>query len=146
MDTPQEIAEKENAKHLVPISESIEFKDVSFAYQEKTILSRINLRVKVGEIVAIVGPSGTGKTTLVNLLPRFYDPKEGRVLIDGADIRDVTLKSLRGQIGIVTQDTVLFNDTVLSNIAYGRSGTPQAQIEQAARIANAHDFIMKLPQ
>ncbi|MBI2095897.1 MAG: ATP-binding cassette domain-containing protein [Candidatus Omnitrophica bacterium] len=101
--------------------------------------------MKAGEIVAIVGPSGAGKTSLVNLLPRFYDPTGGLLAIDGTDIREVALKSLRGQIGIVTQETILFNDTVSANIAYGRSGTPQKDIERAAQIANAHSFISALP-
>ena len=145
LDTSNEIAEKENAPDLAPVKKDIDFRNVSFAYNAKPVLSRINLKVKTGEIVAIVGPSGVGKTTLVNLLPRFYDTLEGGLFIDGTDVRDVSLKSLRGQIGIVTQETVLFNDTVSANIAYGCSNTPQRDIESAARVANAHDFIMKLP-
>lgn len=146
LDTPNEIVEKENAKHLLPVKKSIAFRNLSFGYNNsKTVLSNINIEVQAGEIVAVVGPSGIGKTSLVNLLPRFYDPTEGEVLIDGVNIKDVTVKSLRDQIGIVTQETVLFNDTIFSNIAYGRSGTPQADIEKAARIANAHDFIVKTP-
>jgi subfamily B ATP-binding cassette protein MsbA len=146
LDTPNEIAEKENAKVLSPIKKSVEFRDLSFGYlPSKKVISGINLEVKAGEILAIVGPSGIGKTSLVNLVPRFYDVTEGEVLIDGVNIKDVNIKSLRDQIGIVTQETVLFNDTVGSNIAYGRASTPQADIENAARIANAHDFIMKLP-
>ncbi len=145
LDTPNEIVEKENAKTLSPIKRDIDFQNVSFGYGEKPVFTGVNLKVKAGEIIAIVGPSGGGKTSLVNLMPRFYDPIAGRILIDGIDLRDVTVKSLRAQIGIVTQETVLFNDTVSSNISYGRSKTNQKDIEEAARIANAHDFISKLP-
>jgi ATP-binding cassette, subfamily B, bacterial MsbA len=146
LDTPNEIADAPEAKALKPIRESVRFENVSFAYgKEKEILKNISIDVKVGEIVAIVGPSGGGKTTLVNLLPRFYDPTKGRITVDGIDIREATLKSLRSQIGIVTQETVLFNDTVSANIAYGRSQTRQEDIERAARISNAHAFIQKLP-
>jgi subfamily B ATP-binding cassette protein MsbA len=145
LDTPNEIQNKENATTLAPIKNNILFKDVTFGYGDKTVLSGIHFKVNVGEIVAIVGPSGVGKTTLVNLVPRFHDPVSGSVLIDGIDLRDVTLDSLRGQVGLVTQETILFNDTVSANIAYGRSGTSHADIEKAARIANAHDFISKLP-
>jgi subfamily B ATP-binding cassette protein MsbA len=101
--------------------------------------------VKKGQILAIVGPSGSGKSTLVDLIPRFYDPQKGRILIDRQDIRDFTLKSLRQQVGIVTQETILFNDTIRANIAYGRSGASQADIEHAAIQAGAHDFIKNLP-
>jgi subfamily B ATP-binding cassette protein MsbA len=145
LDTPNEIREKENAKFLKPLERQIEFKRVHFGYGGKEVLSDIDFSVKAGEIVAIVGPSGVGKTTLVNLLPRFYDPTQGAVFIDGVDVKDVMIKSLRDQIGIVTQETILFNDTVAANIAYGRSKTPMEAIEKAARIANAHDFISKLP-
>ncbi len=145
LDTPNEIIEKDGAKTLAPIKKEIEFQNISFSYGEKTIFSKVNFKVKNGEIIAIVGPSGGGKTSLVNLMPRFYDPTGGKILIDGVDLRDVTLKSLRAQIGIVTQETILFNDTVSANIAYGRSKTSQSDIEAAARVANAHDFISKLP-
>ncbi|MEI8344974.1 MAG: ABC transporter ATP-binding protein, partial [Candidatus Omnitrophota bacterium] len=146
LDTPNEITEKDPPKALAPVKKEIAFKGVSFSYAVgKPVLRTVDFTVKVGEILAVVGPSGVGKTTLVNLLPRFYDPTEGRVLIDGTDLKDVTLISLRSQIGIVTQETVLFNDTVSANIAYGRSTTKQSDIERAAKIANAHDFIMKLP-
>jgi subfamily B ATP-binding cassette protein MsbA len=100
----------------------------------------------VGEIVAIVGPSGSGKTSLVNLIPRFYDPTEGRVLIDGVDLRDVTLMNLRGQLGIVTQETILFNDTVKNNIAYGQQDASFEKLVAAATMANAHEFITALPR
>lgn len=145
LDAPNEIKEKEHAKPLAILKKEIYFENVSFSYEAKPVLSNIDLRVKTGEIIAIVGPSGVGKTTLMNLLPRFYDPVSGNILIDGVNIRDVKIKSLREQIGIVTQETVLFNDTVSANIAYGRSKTPQADIEHAARVANAHQFIQGFP-
>ncbi|MGH7197439.1 MAG: ABC transporter ATP-binding protein [Candidatus Omnitrophota bacterium] len=145
LDTTNEIREKENAKDLPPLSKTIEFQDVAFSYNSKPLFSGVNLRVRTGEIIAIVGPSGAGKTTLVNLLPRFYDVTGGKISVDGVDVRDATIKSLRDQIGIVTQETILFNDTISANIAYGRSETSQAEIENAARIANAHNFISKFP-
>ncbi len=145
LDTPNEITEKKHAKTLTPLKKEIRFENISFGYTSHKVLVGVDLSVKAGEIVAVVGPSGAGKTSLMNLLPRFYDIAEGRILIDGVDIRDVTLKSLREQIGIVTQETILFNDTISSNIAYGRSKTSQSDIEKAARIANAHDFISKFP-
>ncbi len=147
LDTPNEIVEKEDARPLEPLRSSIRFEGVRFGYLPgKPVIRRLDLEVKAGEIVAIVGPSGSGKTSLVNLLPRFYDPEAGRITINGIDIRDASIASLRGQIGLVTQETVLFNDTVSANIAYGRSNTPQADIERAAKIANAHHFISKMPQ
>ncbi|MBI4432128.1 MAG: ABC transporter ATP-binding protein [Candidatus Omnitrophica bacterium] len=147
LDAPNEIRERENARHLPPLKNEIEFKNVSFAYgPDKPVLRNISLKVKAGEIIAIVGPSGGGKTTLLNLLPRFYDPIEGSIMVDGADLKNVALKSLRDQIGIVTQETVLFNDTVNANIAYGRTHTPQKDIERAAKVANADHFISRLPQ
>lgn len=146
LDTPNEIAERENALYLEPLKKEIDLQNVSFSYLPgKPVLRNVDFRVKAGEIVAIVGHSGGGKTSLVNLMPRFHDPTEGRILIDGVDIRDVTLKSLREQIGIVTQETILFNDTIAANIAYGRAKTSLGDIERAARIANAHDFIVKTP-
>ena len=113
--------------------------------ESREVLRDINLEVRRGEVLAIVGTSGAGKSTLVHLIPRFFDVTEGRLLIDGQDIRDVTLASLRAQIGIVTQDTVLFNDTVRNNIAYGQPNVPQKEVEAAARAALAHDFILALP-
>jgi len=110
------------------------------------VLKNINLDVSVGEIIAFVGPSGVGKTTLVNLVPRFYDVTKGSVTVDDIDIKDCTLKSLRGQIGIVTQETILFNDTVAANIAYGSTSAKIDDIMKAAKIANAHSFIMGMPQ
>lgn len=140
------VGEKPNAQTLEDIGESVVFDNVSFRYEKSDVLNNITLYAKRGEIIAIVGPSGAGKSTLVDLIPRFYDPQEGRVLIDGVDIRDFTIKTLRAQIGIVTQETILFNDSVKGNIAYGRKNASMDAIMQAAKEALAHDFIMKLPQ
>jgi ATP-binding cassette, subfamily B, bacterial MsbA len=123
---------------------------VSFSYREngedsREILSHINLEVKAGEVVAVVGSSGAGKSTLVHLIPRFFDVTGGTLLVDGHDVRDVTLSSLRSQIGIVTQETVLFNDSVRNNIAYGQPHVPAKSVEAAARMALAHGFIMEMP-
>ncbi|MDP8214115.1 MAG: ABC transporter ATP-binding protein [Candidatus Euphemobacter frigidus] len=140
------IVEKPGASDLPPFRNSVRFEDVDFTYNDnKLVLEGINLEVRRGEVLAIVGSSGSGKSTLVNLLPRFYDPTAGRLLIDGHDLRYLTLKSLRAQIGIVTQEVILFNDTVVKNIAYGMQGTSRDRIVEAARIANAHDFISRLP-
>ncbi len=148
LDEGQEVAEKSGAPPLQPFSKSIEFENVSFRYPDSPngcVLERMNLRVNAGEVVAIVGQSGAGKTTLVNLLPRFFDPTEGRILIDGQDIRDVSIASLREQIGLVTQETFLFDDTVMNNISYGRPVDRRA-VEAAARAALAADFIAGLPE
>ncbi|MEA1935461.1 MAG: lipid A export permease/ATP-binding protein MsbA [Thermodesulfobacteriota bacterium] len=145
MDIIPEIKNKKDAPVLPPVSSSIDIQNVSFRYEDAPVLKNINLSVKAGEAVAFVGMSGGGKTTLVNLIPRFYDVTEGKILIDSRDIRDVTLKSLRDQIGIVTQQTILFNDTVRNNIAYGDIKKSDEDVMEAARAANAHDFIVNLP-
>ena len=147
LDIRSDIVEKEGAEELPPFKDAIEFKDIVFFYNnEESVLHNINLRVKKGEILAIVGPSGSGKTTLSNLIPRFYDLQQGELLIDGKNIKEVTLKSLRQQIAIVTQQTILFNDTVYNNIAYGRQGCSKEEVEAAARAAYAIDFIREFPQ
>lgn len=146
IDTVPEIRNRPDAVALKPIVKGIQLRDVGFAYEEAPVLKRINLEIRVGEIVAFVGTSGGGKTTLVNLIPRFYDVTEGAVLIDGHDIRDVTLESLISQIGIVTQQTFLFNDTVRNNIAYGDIQTSDDRIIAAGKAAHAHGFIMNLPK
>jgi subfamily B ATP-binding cassette protein MsbA len=148
LDRHTEVAERHDARPIAPLARSIEFRDVSFVYEEshRPILRRVSVTVRAGQMVAIVGRSGAGKTTLVNLLPRFYDVTEGAILIDGVDVRDVTLASLRQEIGIVTQETVLFDESIEQNIAYGRPEATRAQIEAAARAANAHDFISGLPE
>jgi subfamily B ATP-binding cassette protein MsbA len=150
MDAEDVVVEKPRAKALPPFSRSVRFEEVCFSYQSdgedsREILRGIDLEVKRGEILAVVGSSGAGKSTLVHLLPRFFDVTAGRILVDGHDVRDVTLASLRSQIGIVTQDTVLFNDTVRNNIAYGQPHVPLKDVEAAARAALAHDFILALP-
>jgi len=145
LDTVPEIRNKPMAKLLSFVSKGIDYENVSFKYEEDWVLKNINLHIKTGEVVAFVGSSGGGKTTLVNLLPRFYDVSSGKVLIDGWDIRDVTVESLRGMIGIVTQQTILFNDTVRNNIAYGKINEPFEEIVKAAKAAYAHGFIQNLP-
>jgi len=150
MDTEDVVAEKPGAKALARFSQNIRFEEVSFSYQSdgddsREILHSINLDVKRGEILAIVGSSGAGKSTLVHLLPRCFDVSGGRILVDNHDVREVTLSSLRSQVGIVTQETVLFNDTVRNNIAYGQPHVAMKDVEAAARAALAHDFIRALP-
>jgi ATP-binding cassette, subfamily B, bacterial MsbA len=149
MDVQDEVQEKPGAVPLPPFAKNIAFQNVSFSYhtEETTreVLHDIALEVKAGEILALVGSSGAGKSTLVSLLPRFFDVTSGGIAVDGHDIRDVTLASLRSQIGVVTQETVLFNDTLRNNIAYGQPSISQADVESAARAALAHDFIMELP-
>ncbi len=142
------VVEKPGAKKLPVLQNTIRFEHVGFSYDKESgpVLHDINLEIKRGDLVAVVGPTGTGKTTLVNLIPRFYDPSQGVVKFDGFDLRDVTFASLRGQIGIVTQETILFNDTVKGNIAYGSVEAKQAGIEEAATKAFAHQFIAKMPQ
>jgi len=146
LDTPPDITDRPGAVELPPVSRGIELRRVSFRYGDEYVLKDINLKVAVGEIVAIVGASGAGKTTLVNLIPRFYEVSEGAVYVDDLDVRDVTVASLRARIGIVTQKTILFNDTVRNNIAYGDIGKSEEDILRAAKAANAYDFIMKTPQ
>jgi subfamily B ATP-binding cassette protein MsbA len=148
MDVHTEVAQKPDAAPLGSFKHAIEFKDVGFGYDRtfSRILRGVSFSVKAGQMVAIVGRSGAGKTTLVNLLPRFYDVTSGQILIDGVDIRDVSLVSLRKHIGIVTQETVLFDDTIAHNIAYGAPGASQSDIEAAARAAHAHEFVVDLPQ
>ncbi|MBN1574376.1 MAG: ATP-binding cassette domain-containing protein [Deltaproteobacteria bacterium] len=146
LDTKPDIVDVPGAIELPPVKNEIEFKNVSFSYDSVPVLTDINLKVKVGEVLAFVGMSGGGKTTLVNLIPRFYDVTGGKVLFDGVDIRDVKLKSLRSQIGIVTQQTILFSDTIRNNIAYGNMDTSQEEIDNAAKAANAYNFIKRLPE
>jgi subfamily B ATP-binding cassette protein MsbA len=149
LDTHTEVHERPGAAGMPPFTGAIEFREVSFAYEDghgRSTLRDVSFTVRAGQMVAIVGRSGAGKTTLVNLLPRFYDVTGGAILIDGRDIRDVTLASLRGQIGMVTQETVLFDDTIAANIAYGTPGATPQQIEAAARAANAHDFVVAQPE
>ena len=146
MDIVPEIGNREGAVELPKISDGIEIRNVTFSYGDEPVLRDINLDIRSGEVVAFVGMSGGGKTTLVNLIPRFYDVTKGEILIDGHDIRDVTVESLRSQIGIVTQQTILFNDTVRNNIAYGDIKKSDEEIISAAKSANAYKFILNLPK
>ena len=150
MDMEDEVREKPGAKRMGKFARAIRFVDVSFSYEpaedSPVVLHDINLEVKAGEVLAVVGSSGAGKSTLVHLIPRFFDVSGGRILIDDSDVRDVTLESLRSQIGIVTQETVLFNDTARNNIAYGQPHVSQKRVEEAARAARAHEFICGLPE
>ena len=148
VDAPVGVTDRPDAVNLVPPVEIIRYRGVAFRYEreEEAVLQGIDLEVRSGQCLAIVGSSGSGKTTLVNLLPRFFDVTEGRIEINGRDIREYTLRSLRDCIGIVTQETVLFNDTVANNIAYGKAGASREEVVEAARRAHAHEFISRLPQ
>jgi subfamily B ATP-binding cassette protein MsbA len=147
LDTVPTIAEKPGASALGAFADAIRYEDVTFEYDRgHEVLHGVSFAVRRGEVVALVGASGAGKSTTLDLLARFYDPTAGRVTLDGSDLRDVTLRSLRGQLGIVTQETILFHDTVRANIAYGLAGTSDEDVERAARAAHAHDFVSKLPE
>jgi subfamily B ATP-binding cassette protein MsbA len=146
MEIPNDIQERPGARDIDTVREGIAYERVSFSYEEMPVLREVSLNIRAGEIVALVGPSGAGKSTFVNLLPRFFDPGAGRLTIDGVDIRDLKLKSLRALIGIVTQDTQLFNDTIRNNIAYGRSDLPLERVREAAAAAYADEFIMQNPE
>ncbi len=145
LDTKPEITDKPDARVLPPVQREILFENVSFRYESNIVLDEVNIRVEVGKAVAIVGESGAGKSTLLDLLPRFYDVTEGRILIDGHDIRDFTQRSLREKIAMVTQQVILFDDTIRNNIAYGRPDQSMDDVIAAAKAAHAHDFISSLP-
>lgn len=146
LDEIPEIQDRPGAKELTRFSHAIEFHNVDFAYGETPVLKNINLKIERGQMVALVGMSGVGKSTLVDLIPRFYDVQSGRITLDGHDIRDLTVRSLRAQIGIVAQHTFLFNDTVRNNIAYGDPGRSLDDVIAAAKAAHAHEFICALPR
>ncbi len=146
LDSPAEIEDKPDASPLPPMQRELELHNVHFCYGNEPVLEEINMKVRAGEIIAVVGVSGAGKTTLVDLIPRFYEVTDGAILIDGLNIRDVTIDSLRAQIGVVTQQTILFNDTIRNNIAYGDIRKSEQEIIAAAKAANAYDFIMKTPE
>ena len=147
LDLPEEVAEKPNAKVLPPFSRSVAFENVWFGYDGgEPVLQNVSLEVRAGEVAALVGPSGAGKSTLANLIPRFFDVSRGGILIDGHDVRDVTLDSLRAQVSMVTQETILFNDTIRNNICYGRPNVTDEDLERVARAALASEFIAQLPQ
>ena len=147
LDTPAEITDREGAGILPPLTGKVEFRHVSFAYEdepERLILKDVNVTVNPGETIALVGPTGAGKTTIVNLIGRFYEVTDGEILLDGTSVREVTLESLRSQMGIMTQDNFLFSGTIRDNIRYGRLDATDEEIEAAAKAVNAHEFIMGL--
>ncbi|HTJ48165.1 MAG TPA: ABC transporter transmembrane domain-containing protein [Cyclobacteriaceae bacterium] len=141
IDTEPEIKNKPNAKALEGFSNNIEFKNVTFAYDKEPVLQDINLKIEKGKTIALVGPSGGGKSTLADMVPRFYDPTQGDVLIDGMSLRDLEIESLRKQMGVVTQESILFNDTIFNNIAFGMENVKEEDVIHAAKVANAHEFI-----
>jgi subfamily B ATP-binding cassette protein MsbA len=143
IDTVPAIQNKPNPKQLDEFKHDIEFKNVSFAYEKDDVLRNVHLKIQKGKTIALVGPSGGGKSTLADLVPRFYDPTQGQVLIDGIPITDYELESLRKQMGVVTQESILFNDTIFNNIAFGMENVNEADVINAAKVANAHDFIMQ---
>lgn len=144
IDTPNLIRSSETPKSLTTFSDRIEFKNVSFSYGDTQVLTNIDFSLEKGKTIALVGPSGGGKSTLADLVPRFYDPSGGQILLDGIDLKDFSTSDLRSLMGIVTQESILFNDTVFNNIAFGLEGVTEAQVIEAARIANAHNFISQL--
>lgn len=146
IDLESEIKDKENAVTISTFQNQIEFRNVSFAYQQDMVLKNINLTIPKGKTIALVGPSGGGKSTLADLLPRFYDPTEGTVYLDGVPLPDLKVESLRKQIGVVTQESILFHDTIFNNIAFGNPLATEESVIQAAKIANAHEFIMQTDQ
>lgn len=147
LDTPETITDMPGARRIEHFTDRIEYREVSFAYvPQEPVLQRVSFEVRRGEIIAVVGPSGAGKSTLFDLLPRFYDPQEGGILVDGQDVRELTLASLRSLMGIVTQETYLFNDTIRHNIAYGQADIDEGKLIQAARMANADVFISQFDQ
>lgn len=146
VDTTNQLPSPANPKPFPGFSKQIEYKNVSFAYRENKVLDQINFTLEKGKTIALVGPSGGGKSTLADLVPRFYDPSSGQILVDGIDLKDIATATWRSQLGIVTQESILFNDTVFNNIAFGIAGVTEAQVMEAAKIANAHEFISKLEQ
>jgi subfamily B ATP-binding cassette protein MsbA len=145
LDIPNDVEDKPRASAIAAVGSGIRYENVSFRYEAEPVLTGVDLTIAPGEIVALVGGSGAGKSTFVNLLPRFYDVNGGRITVDGRDVRDVQLSSLRGLMGLVTQEVVLFNDTVRNNIAYGLDNADEDRVIDAAKAANAHDFIMSMP-
>jgi subfamily B ATP-binding cassette protein MsbA len=146
LDAEEVIVEKPDAIAKTSFDTNIEYKNVSFRYVDEDVLTNINLDIKKGKIIALVGQSGGGKSTMVDLLPRFYDTVEGEILIDGINIKEYKIDNIRGLMGIVTQESILFNDTVFNNIAFGMPNVSEEDVIEAARVANAHDFIQKMPE
>jgi ATP-binding cassette subfamily B protein len=146
MDEESDIRDAPEAVALNVVEGRIDFEDVTFSYDTRRhVLRNLNLSIEPGSVVALVGPSGAGKTTFCNLIPRFYEPEEGRVLVDGSDVRQVRLQSLRTAVGMVQQDVFLFTGTIRDNISYGKPGATEEEVEQAARHAGAHEFILETP-
>ncbi len=146
LDTVSEVKDSPNAFQLPPVKGKVEFKNVAFSYGKKQVLKKINLKVTPGETIALLGSTGSGKSTIINLVPRFYDPTEGQILIDGIDVRSVTLHSLRSQIGIVLQDSTLFAGSIRENITFGCADADEEEMIKAAKAAQAHQFILESPQ
>jgi subfamily B ATP-binding cassette protein MsbA len=142
LDTKVDVVENPEGVKIKSFNKNIEFRNVSFSYSKKPILKNLNFSIEAGKIIALVGPSGGGKSTIADLIPRFYDPNEGQILIDGIDLRDCDIQSLRSLMGNVTQESILFNDTIFNNIAFGKPNASEEDVIRAAKIANAHDFIM----
>jgi subfamily B ATP-binding cassette protein MsbA len=148
LDAPVLVKEKENAIAISGFEKAVEYRNVSFAYrkdEEATVLKNIHLTIERGKTIALVGQSGSGKTTMADMLPRYYDPGSGGIFIDGIDLRDLKMRDLRKQIGVVTQESILFNDTVFNNIAFGAENATMEAVIEAAKVANAHEFITQLP-
>jgi ABC-type multidrug transport system fused ATPase/permease subunit len=143
LQSEEVITQKHDAKSVSHLKSYIEFKNVSFKYADEYVLQNINLKIEKGKTVALVGPSGSGKSTLTDLIPRFYDPIEGEVIIDGINIKDLKILELRSLMGIVAQESILFNDSIYNNIAFGKTNISIDQVEQAAKVANAHEFIVQ---
>jgi subfamily B ATP-binding cassette protein MsbA len=143
IDLEPAIKNKPNAQHLTEFKHNIEFKNATFAYDKEPVLQNLNLKIEKGKTIALVGPSGGGKSTLADLVPRFYDPTDGEILIDGVNIKDYDIESLRKHMGVVTQESILFNDTIFNNIAFGMENMKEEDVIQAAKIANAHEFIIQ---
>jgi len=144
VDTPSSIQNSENPVKVEKFEEAIQFQQVSFGYEKEFVLRDIDFTLEKGKTIALVGPSGGGKSTVADLVPRFYDPTDGKITLDGRELRDIELNSLRKLMGIVTQESILFNDTVFNNIAFGLEGISEAEVIEAAKIANAHEFIVQL--
>jgi len=140
------IDEKPDAVSINEFEKNIEYKNVTFRYEEEDVLTDININIEKGKIIALVGQSGGGKSTMVDLLPRFYDTVKGDILIDGINVKDYRIDDIRGLMGIVTQESILFNDTVFNNIAFGMHDVSKEDVVEAAKIANAHEFISKMPE
>jgi subfamily B ATP-binding cassette protein MsbA len=146
LDAEEVIEEKADAKPIKEFTSNIEYSKVTFRYEEEDVLKDINLDIKKGKVIALVGQSGAGKSTMADLLPRFYDTVDGEILIDGINIKDYKIDDIRGLMGIVTQESILFNDSVFNNIAFGMANVSEEEVIEAAKIANAHEFIEKMPE